>query len=180
MDKGAEFYEMYLGGDDEGFYGIVREYYDGLTMYINGIVGDFFRAEELADDTLFKLAASRPRFGKKSSFKTWLYSIGRNVALDSLRREPVRGPEQLADAADVSESPEETYIADERKKQLYRALDKLDPGYREVLWLSYFEDMTPDAISAVTGKKRNYVYQQISRAKQALRTELEKEGFEYV
>ena len=91
----------------------------------------------------------------------------------------IRELEQLADSADVSEGPEETYIADERKKQLYRALDKLDPGYREVLWLSFFEDMTPDAISAVTGKKRNYVYQQISRAKLALKTELEKEGFEY-
>ena len=161
MDKGAENYALYLSGNDEGFYGIVREYYDGLTMYINGIVGDFFRAEELADDTLFKLAAQRPSFGKRSSFKTWLYSIGRNVALDSLRREPVRELEQLADAADVSEGPEETYIADERKKQLYRALDKLDPGYREVLWLLFFEDMTPDTISAVTGKKRNYVYRNI-------------------
>ena len=45
MDNGAVSYEKYKNGDDEGFFEIVREYFDGLAAYINGIVGDFCRAE---------------------------------------------------------------------------------------------------------------------------------------
>ena len=178
MDKGAISYEKYKNGDDQGFYEIVAGYFDGLAAYINGIVGDYGLAEELADDALLKLALKRPDFNKKSSFKTWLYAVGRNVALDSLRKKtPVHV--SLDDADGVTDGPEQTYIKDERNRQLYRALDKLKPEYREVLYLSFFEDMSADDIAVLLRKSKGSVYTLMNRAKGSLKEILQTEGFEY-
>lgn len=179
MDYGSESYRRYREGDDEGFVEIVRRYCDGLTMYINGIVGDICLAEELADDALLKLAVKKPAFHGSSSFKTWLYSIGRNVALDHLRRGKNAQELPLDENIPSGSDPESSYIEDERKKQLYRAMQKLQPEYREALWLSYFEDMDASQIGALLHKSRNGVYMILSRAKDALKKELLKEGFIY-
>ena len=179
MDKGAVSYEKYRNGDDEGFYEIVREYFDGLAAYINGIVGDFCRAEELADDALLKLALKRPAFNNKSSFKTWLYSIGRNAAYDSLRKKSPPPHVELDEATETEDGPEQAYLKDERNKQLYKALDGLKPEYREILWLTFFEDMNAEQTAKVLHKSKAAVYTLLNRAKSSLKEKLEKEGFDY-
>ena len=179
MDNGAQNYLRYKNGDDLGFYEIVREYYDGLVMYINGIVGDYCRAEELADDTLLKLAVKRPNFNGKSSFKTWLYSIGRNAALDGMRKKAHADTVSLEEAAAEAQSAENDYLKTERNVQLYKALEQLKPDYREVLYLSYFEDMKTEQICDVMKKSKSNVYTLISRAQNALKENLLKEGFVY-
>ena len=72
-----ESYRRYLEGDDEGMVEVIRDHKDGLTLYLAGIVGNIFTAEELTEETFFKLVVKKPRFAGKSSFKTWLYAIGR-------------------------------------------------------------------------------------------------------
>ena len=49
MDGGAESYKRYLEGDDEGFVEIVKEYKDGLILYLAGYSGSVLTAEELAE-----------------------------------------------------------------------------------------------------------------------------------
>ena len=87
MDNGASSYRRFLNGDDEGIAEIVRDFKDGLILYLNGYVKNIFIAEELAEDTFFRLMIKRPRFSGRSSFKTWLYAIGRNVAADRIRHD---------------------------------------------------------------------------------------------
>jgi RNA polymerase sigma-70 factor (ECF subfamily) len=48
-----------------------------------------------------------------------------------------------------------------------------------VLYLKFFEDLTNEQIAKVTKKNRRQIENQIYQAKQALRAELEKEGFSY-
>ena len=69
--SGEENYRLYLDGDDEGLVSIIKEYRDPLTLYLAGVAGSFSLAEEFAEETFFILAAKRPRFNGKSSFKTW-------------------------------------------------------------------------------------------------------------
>lgn len=85
MDNGASSYRRYLDGDDSGLADIIKIYKDGITLYINGYVNNIFVAEDLMEETFFKLATPRPLFKGKSSFKTWLFTIARNVAVDYLR-----------------------------------------------------------------------------------------------
>ena len=178
-DGGAASYIRYIKGDDDGFYEIVREYFDGLCAFIYGMTGDHGLSEELADDTFYRLAVKKPHFGGGSSFKTWLYSIGRHVALDALKKKrPAESP--LDDGQDAQDdfTPEKAYIDDERKKALYSALDKLKPEYRQVIWLTYFENMSPEETAAVLKKSKNNVYTLLHRAKDSLKTKLEEEGFD--
>ena len=75
--------------------------------------------------------------------------------------------------------PELLILRQERKQQLYRALDRIAPEYREVLLLQFMEDMTPAEIAQVNGKRAKQIYNLIERGKKALRQELERTGFEY-
>ena len=69
MDSGADNYRRFLDGDDEGLAEIVREYKDGLILYLNGYVNILYIAEELTEDTFFRLITRKPKFSGKSPFK---------------------------------------------------------------------------------------------------------------
>lgn len=85
MDNGASSCHRFLNGDNTGIVELIRDYKDGLMLYLNGYVENIFVAEELMEDVFFKLVTKRPRFSGKSKFKTWLYAIGHHAAMDYLR-----------------------------------------------------------------------------------------------
>ena len=97
MGNDADRYRRFLDGDDNGLREIIDIYYNGLTLYINGIVRNVSETEDIVQDTFVKLAVKKPRFSGKSEFKTWLYAIARNSALNYLRRHRSRFTEQSAD-----------------------------------------------------------------------------------
>ena len=91
MDNGASSYRRFReDGDESGLIEIIRDYKDGLILYLNSFVGNIHTAEELAEDTFVLLGIKKPKDKGKGSFKTWLYTIGRNVAVDYLRRNSKR------------------------------------------------------------------------------------------
>ena len=182
MDNGASSYRRFLDGDDKGLAEIVRDYKDGLILYLNGFVNNVSVAEELMEETFFKIIAKKPRFTAKHSFKTWLYTIGRNVAIDYLRHN--------AKHADVSADDIEAYLKDERdlekmylteerKIAVHKALKKLHPEYRQVLWLLYFENFSNMDAATIMKKNTRQMKNLVYRAKNALKSELDKEGFTY-
>ena len=85
MDNGAGSYRRFLNGDDNGITEIIRDYKDGLMLFINRYVNNIHIAEELTEDTFFKLVTKKPKFTENNSFKTWLYTIGRNTALNYIK-----------------------------------------------------------------------------------------------
>ena len=86
VDIGETGYRRFLEGDDEGLTIIIKEYKDSLILYINNYVNNIYVAEDLMQETFFKIAVKKPKFNGKSTFKTWLYAIGRNLAIDYLRK----------------------------------------------------------------------------------------------
>ena len=58
-------------------------------------------------------------------------------------------------------------------------MKELNPEYRRILWLVFFEELTNDEAAAVMKKNARQITNLVYRAKAALRSELEKEGFEY-
>ncbi|MGN0679051.1 MAG: RNA polymerase sigma factor [Oscillospiraceae bacterium] len=182
MDNGASSYRRFLDGDDNAITEIVGDYKDGLILYLNGYVNNIFIAEELTEDTFFRLIIKKPRFSGKSTFKSWLYSIGRNVAVDYIRHNsrlldtPIEDMENYLSA---ELSLEQSYIREERKIIVHRALSKLKPDYRNILWLVYFEDFSNKEAAAVLKKNDRQIKNLLYRAKQSLKSILEKEGFVY-
>lgn len=55
MDNGASSYLRFLNGDKNGFVDIVKDYKDGLTLFINTIVKDIHISEEAANEVFLKL-----------------------------------------------------------------------------------------------------------------------------
>lgn len=178
---GAQYYREYLDGDDSALAQIIRLYKDGLILYLNGYVKNIMVAEELAEETFVKLVTRRPRFFGHASFKTWLYTVGRNVALDYLRRCKPRevSLDDCPEAFDEEQGLERTYIRQEDRFLVHRAMKKLKREYRQVLWLLYFEDFTHKEAARILRKTTHNVETMAYRARQALKTTLLEEGYVY-
>ncbi|MBE6931252.1 MAG: sigma-70 family RNA polymerase sigma factor [Ruminococcaceae bacterium] len=182
QDRGAESYRRFLQGSDEGLVELVREYKDGLILFMTRYVKDLYVAEELTEDIFFKLMTRKPRFDERSSFKTWLYTIGRNSAIDYIRRfhraSPVDG-ECLQKMQDEEAELERAYLKAEQKIIVNHILQQLAPEYARVLHLRYFEELDNEQVAAVMRISNQQARNMLYRARQKLKTELEKAGFEY-
>ncbi len=182
MDNGASSYRRFLEGDDSGIVDIIQLYKDGLIFYLNGYTQNFPITEELTEDVFFKLVIKKPKYTEKYSFKTWLYTIGRNVAINYMKRnrrlmsKPI---DELESLCREENTLEQTFLTEERKVMVHKTLSKLKAEYREVLCLRYFEEMTNEDAAKVMKKSKRQIENLTFRAKQSLRCQLEKEGFIY-
>ena len=181
MDNGSILYRRYLDGDDEAMVELIRIHKDGLMLYIKGITSNLSLAEELMEDTFFKLAAKKPKFSGKCSFKTWLYAIGRNITTKQLRKSaklkvvPLESQEYLSDEENIAGD----YIKSEQKRAVHQALHELKLEYRQVLYLSYFEGFSNSEAALIMKKSDKQIRDLLYNAKKALKSELERSGFEY-
>ena len=181
MNNGESSYRRFLAGDKEGLRDIIAEYREPLILYLNSLVQNIHIAEELAEDTFFEIASKRPEFSGKSTFKTWLYSVGRNIAAKQYRKSskaliiPLESQEYLADEENI----ENNFIKSERDRMLHRSLHKLKQEYRQVLYLTFFEEMTNEETALIMKKSKRQVENLLYNAKKALKNELERSGYEY-
>ncbi len=183
MDNGASSYRRFRdNGDDSGLDEIIMDYSDGLMLYLTSIVGNIWTAEELTEDTFVLLGTKKPKYKGNSSFKTWLYTIGRNLALKHLKKAakyyavPI---EEISELSSDEEAVEDAYIKKEQQIMVHRAMRKLNPEYQQILWLTYFEGLTSKEAAIVMKKSVRSVESILYRAKKSLRSQLEMEGFDY-
>ena len=181
MDNGESSYRRFLAGDDEGLHEIICSYRAGLILYLNSFVQNIHTAEDLTEDTFAEIAIKCPKFSGKSSFKTWLYAIGRNITAKYLRKQtklsvvPLESQEYLAD----EENLEINHIKSEQKRMVHQALHRLKLEYRQVLYLIYFEEFTNAEAALIMKKSSRQIESLLYNAKKALKSELERSGFEY-
>ena len=183
MGNGTKNYHRFLDGDDSALVEIIREYKDGLILYLCGIVRDVYTAEDLMTDTFLKLALKKPRFiNDTATFKTWLYKVARNLALDYLRKSSNISGRPVEDYANLLIDQTDVltfFVKEEEKRQLYLALQSLKEEYRQILYLVYFEGFDNSRAGSVMKKNKRQIENLLYRAKSALKTELEKKGFVY-
>ena len=179
MDQGKEQDEKYKNGDNAALEWLVGEYRRGLILYLNGIVGDMNDAEDLCEDTFFRLITRKPDFDGRSSFKTWFYRIGRSLAIDHLRHKNHLPRASMADAEAEADrfSLEGQYIKTERERVLMSKLQNLTELDRELIWLTYFEGLTAEEAARITNKTERSVNKALSRARKDLKMMMEREGY---
>ena len=178
MGSGENNYRRFLDGDKDAFALLIDEYYDGLALYLNTYFRDLITAVEAAEDVFVKLVTKKPRFSSKSSFKTWLYAIGRNAALEKLRKLSRHAESPIDEAYDVPSDHEieNEYLKTERNVSLHKAMKRLKSEYRQSLWLMYFESLSVSEIASVMKKSVSSVDHLLRRSREELKKELEKEG----
>ena len=181
MDNGEWNYRRFLEGDENGLVQLIRDYRDGLMLYLNGFVSDLTAAEDLTEDTFLKLVLKKPRFSARSTFKTWLYTIGRNLAMDHLKRsgKPEIPLDSCPEITSEEDALEFSYIQQEDKRIVHSVMKKLKQEYRQVLWLIYFEGFTCAEAGKIMGKSAHNTETLVYRARRALKSKLIEEGFVY-
>lgn len=110
-----------------------------------------------------------------SKFKSWIYGILVNCCKDELRRKKRDGyPEEQTADRPAPEPP----VTTETKQILWNTVNRLPETYRTVLILFYYEDLPTAEIAEVTDTRSATVRKQLERARELLRAELAKEGFD--
>lgn len=176
MENGASSYLRFLNGDKDGFVDVVREYKDGLVLFINSFARDMHISEEAADETFLKLYVDKPRYKSGYSFKTWLYTIGKNTAINYLKKlkrrnySPVEDYYYISDETDI----ESEYIQGEQNISIHRAIRALKKEYSQVLYLVFFEEMSNSEAAQIMGRSQKQISDLIYNAKKALKKELER------
>lgn len=183
MDNGASNYRQFCNnGDDSGLAEIIKEYKDGLILFLTNIVGDINIADDIAEDTFVLIGTKKPKFKESCSFKTWLYAIGRNIAVDYLRKSRKHLDVSIYETYELIDEEadlEALYIREERKIIVHRALRQLKKEYQQVLWLIYFEELSNKETAKIMKKSVHNIETLVYRARNALKNQLEKEGFNY-
>lgn len=179
MDNGACSYRRFLDGDESAFDEIMKELFYSLIFFIDRYVHDFHAAEDIAIDAFSDLIVHRHRYNFKVTLKTYLFMVGRSRALDYLKHRKVISFVELSEASaceDEKDTLEETILADERKRALSAALDRLPEDMRVVVHLIYFEEMTYSQAAKVMKKNTKQIDNLLYRAKKELRIILGKDG----
>ena len=85
-DADAELYRAWLAGNGVALESLVARHSDALVRFAYSYTGDEAAAEDVAADAFAVLVFKRRPFAEGARFRTYLYKIARNRALDLLRR----------------------------------------------------------------------------------------------
>ena len=164
--------------NEEDFRVLLERHKESLMLFLYSFGHNMEDAEELMLDAYAEAAAGAGYSGR-STFKTWLFSVGKKMALMRGRKQRFVAEEPVQQAEGITASPELNILREERNRQLYEAISQLREEYRQVLILLYFEDMSHEEAGRIMKKNRKQVYNLAERGRAALREQLERMGFDH-
>ena len=92
------------------------------------------------------------------------------------KRRLVFGLDDLSQEIESRMLIEEVVKTDERNRILHFCMEKLNPNYREAIYLTYFEGMSYLQAADIMGKSEKQITNMVYRGKQSLRELLKQEG----
>ncbi|HEX8119232.1 MAG TPA: sigma-70 family RNA polymerase sigma factor [Pyrinomonadaceae bacterium] len=174
-------------GDDAAFAEIVRRYRNQITNYVYRMTNDYDLAVDLAQETFMRVYAAAERYQTSYAFSTYIYRIATNLAISELRRRKRRRLVSLSTFFGESESPNDTceldmpdkgplqdatFVEDERRAAVARAIATLPEKYRAPLVLRDVEERSYEEIARILGMNEGTVKSRINRARGFLRDKL--------
>jgi RNA polymerase sigma factor (sigma-70 family) len=178
--KGDIIYiEQVLSGKINAYSYIVDRHKDKAYNLAFRICCNHEEAEEIAQDSFLKAYRALNGFKMKSSFATWLYRIVYNTAISHVRikKKGILSLEDFpVDATDFTGNN----ISDEEAEKEYRsslvnfALQKITDEERGLISLFYYEEMSIEEISDVTGISKSNIKVKLFRARQKMSEIVEK------
>ncbi len=142
----------YRKGDRNAFDQLVARYARPIYHFIYGYVRDSGQAEDSTQDTFVKAWKYVGRFDEQKRFKTWLFGIAKNTALDALKKKTTIPFSQFEDdetefqfgesIVDPDAFLEDVLEKKENERYVSEILDSLSPPYRSTLFLHYMEGLT--------------------------------------
>lgn len=186
-DEDLAAVERASAGDTSAFEALVRKYQGWVFTLAYRMLGDRAEAEDMAQEIFLKAYRSLPKFERKSSFSTWLYTIATNHCLNRLesRRRRPRLQEMIRSTrAEGNPDPVEDRVADpapgadqvleqaDLRRLIQEQLLRLTPEHRAILVLRDIQGLAYEEIGGLLGLESGTVRSRLHRARMELKERL--------
>lgn len=185
----AVLVERLRGGDPQAFEVLVRECGGRMLATARRLVGTDEDARDVVQEAFLAAFRAIDTFAGASRLSTWLHRIVINAALMRLRTRRRRREESVDGllprfdeeghwAEPASHWDTSTDVLLERwgtRAMVRKAIDRLPLNYRSVLLLRDIEELDTEETASLLGVTPNAVKTRLHRARQALRTLLQRE-----
>ena len=165
----ADVAEVTFEMDEDSFRAFYERTSRPLWVYLSRISGDRQIADDLLQEAYYRLLRVRQSWDSESHRRAYLFRIATNLVHDRYRRahfEPVALPEP--DSATMASRDESVADALVRRTDLQRAMSRLKPRERALLWLAYAQEHPHSEIAATLGVRTSSVKLLLFRARRRL------------
>ncbi len=160
--------------DDDEFRAFYERTARPLWAYLSRISGDPHKADDFLQEAYYRFYRASKRYESEAHRRNSLFQIATNLVRDAARRGKQYEEVPLADdgapsagAVPKSESPSpETEAA--MRTDVARAIQKLEPTQRELLWLAYAQGTSHEEIAEILGLSAISVRTLLLRARRKL------------
>lgn len=174
------------GGDTEAFRFLVMRYESKILRYGRKFLKDKDDIKDLTQDVFIKAFTNIKSFDISRKFSAWIYRIAHNEFVNALKKKAYQPLAFLNFDVDVflpqlvSDEESESMASERLSKEVVdKCLDELDLKYKEVLILSYYEDMSYQEIAEIMRIPVSTVGVRLRRAKEKVREIYEKKYGKY-
>lgn len=187
-----ELVQAFQGGVEEAFEEIVHRYKDYIFRNVYYQVSNREVAEDLAQQTFVNAYEGLEDFELRSSLKTWLYRIAKNLCY-SHHRKRGRNREQpvglfstnqsgeaedepgFPEPGDRSNNPRKNLTRQEKREFVQNLISRMNEKHRTVLTLREYEDHSYEEISDLLDVAVGTVRSRLYRARKKLQERIEEE-----
>ena len=177
----------YREGDVRAFEQLLLRHRRPVYLFVLRFVGMYNTAlaEDLTQETFLRVVKHASSYERQARFTTWLYTLARNLCVDSLRRykhrkaqsldQPVgeEGATLLERTADDGPMVDRRVIGHELQARLQQAVAGLPEDQREVFLMREVADLQFKEIAAIVGIPENTVKSRMRYALEKLREALD-------
>jgi RNA polymerase sigma-70 factor, ECF subfamily len=174
----AQLVAAHLSGDPLAFQELVARYQGRLVSFVNRMIRDRERAEDLVQEAFIRVHRHLHRFDPARRFTTWIYTIAANLAKNELRnrsrsplvyyqslRPPGEEDPRPLQFEDVRSRPDAMYANRHLREMVDAVVASLSPHHREVFVMRELEGRSYEEIAAVTGCHLGTVKSRLNRAR---------------
>jgi RNA polymerase sigma-70 factor (ECF subfamily) len=143
-----------------------------VWAYLARMTGDTRQADDLLQEAYYRLLRAKTTYETEAHRRNYLFRIATNLVHD-MRRRPRVDAVPLSDDwehPDPRQSDAAGHAA--RRVDLSRAMARLKPRERELLWLAYAQGSSHQEIAATLSLKTSSIKALLYRARQRLATML--------
>lgn len=153
--------------DEDAF----RAFYDrtarALWAYLARITGDRQLADDLLQETYYRFLRARVAIDDEAHRRNYLFRIATNLSRDGHRRRAT-SPDLVAVVDDSHGADLASTARTDDRADLRRALGRLKPRERELLWLAYAQGSTHQEIGQSLGLRTGSIKPLLFRARKKL------------
>jgi RNA polymerase sigma-70 factor (ECF subfamily) len=160
-------------GDERAFAQLVDAYQRPVYNLAYRMLGSSTEAEDATQEAFVRVWTKLDTYDASRKLSSWVLSVASHYCIDRLRR---RGGGQVSMEEimasrwlpDEDPKPEEQTLVNERDARVRRLLDYLQPQYRLIIVLRYWEDRSYAEIAEITGTTESAVKSRLHRARLAM------------